>query len=58
MKLFFYRITWGRSPVAVPVLCLILLAGCAAFSSSDAKRGDQHLAAGQWEEAKIGIAHV
>ena len=32
---------------------LPLLAGCAMFSSPDAKRGDQHLAAGNWEEASL-----
>lgn len=32
---------------------LVLLAGCAYFTSSDLKRGDQHLAAGQWEEASL-----
>ena len=30
-----------------------LLAGCAYFESTDVKRGDQHLAAGKWEEATI-----
>ncbi|HEU4683881.1 MAG TPA: tetratricopeptide repeat protein [Nitrospira sp.] len=30
---------------------VIFLTGCAYFMSSDAKRGDQQLAAGQWEEA-------
>ncbi len=32
---------------------LVLLAGCAYFSSPDIKRGDQHLAAGNWEEASL-----
>ncbi len=32
---------------------LLLLAGCAMLSSPDAKRGDQHLAAGNWEEASL-----
>ncbi len=32
---------------------LLLLAGCAYFSSNDVKRGDQHLAAGKWEEASL-----
>ena len=30
-----------------------LLAGCAYFESTDVKRGDQHLAAGKWEEATV-----
>lgn len=30
-----------------------LLAGCAYFESNDVKRGDQHLAAGKWEEATM-----
>ncbi|HKR79595.1 MAG TPA: secretin N-terminal domain-containing protein [Nitrospira sp.] len=34
-------------------LCGIQLGGCAYFESSDIKRGDQHLAAGKWEEATI-----
>lgn len=32
---------------------LVLFAGCAYFSSPDIKRGDQHLAAGKWEEASL-----
>ena len=32
---------------------MVLLAGCAYFSSADIKRGDQHLAAGNWEEASL-----
>ena len=32
---------------------VILLAGCAYFNSPDVKRGDQHLAAGNWEEASL-----
>ena len=34
---------------------LPLVVGCAMISSPDAKRGDQHLAAGNWEEA--GLAY-
>ncbi|HJR76027.1 MAG TPA: secretin N-terminal domain-containing protein [Nitrospiraceae bacterium] len=37
-------------------LCLggiFLAAGCAMVNSPDAKRGDQHLAAGNWEEASL-----
>ena len=30
-----------------------ILAGCSIFASADAKRGDQHLEAGRWEEASI-----
>jgi general secretion pathway protein D len=30
-----------------------LLGGCAYFESNDVKRGDQHLAAGKWEEATM-----
>jgi general secretion pathway protein D len=29
------------------------LAGCALFTPADVKRGDQHLAAGNWEEASL-----
>jgi general secretion pathway protein D len=36
-----------------PFTALLLLAGCAYFSSPDIKRGDQHLAAGNWEEASL-----
>lgn len=32
---------------------VLLLSGCAHFESSDVKRGDQHLAAGKWEEASL-----
>jgi general secretion pathway protein D len=31
----------------------IAFTGCALFASPDAKRGDQHLAAGHWEEASL-----
>jgi general secretion pathway protein D len=34
---------------------MAILAGCAYFNSPDIKRGDQHLAAGNWEEA--GLAY-
>lgn len=49
----------GALPVQKPwhpviyALVLLSLGGCAVFMSSDAKRGDQHLAAGQWEEASL-----
>lgn len=48
------RVYWisPRSGYAAPLLfALALLAGCLA--SQDAKRGDQHLAAGNWEEASL-----
>src|SRR5262245_56856488 len=32
---------------------LTLFVGCAYFESNDVKRGDQHLAAGKWEEATM-----
>ena len=32
---------------------MAFLAGCAYFGSPDIKRGDQHLAAGNWEEASL-----
>ena len=35
------------------VVTVALVAGCAYFDSSEIKRGDQHLAAGKWEEATI-----
>ncbi|HEY7129496.1 MAG TPA: secretin N-terminal domain-containing protein, partial [Nitrospira sp.] len=34
-------------------LCLSVLQSCAYFESNDIKRGDQHLAAGKWEEATV-----
>jgi len=34
---------------------LVLLAGCAYFNSPDVKRGDQQLAAGNWEEASLAF---
>ena len=34
-------------------LVVVGLAGCALMESPDLKRGDQHLAAGHWEEASI-----
>lgn len=37
----------------VTSMMLVSLAGCAYFTSSDLKRGDQQLAAGQWEEASL-----
>ncbi|THJ19652.1 MAG: hypothetical protein CAF44_014730 [Nitrospira sp. CG24D] len=37
--------------VAPLLLSIVLLSGCLA--SQDAKRGDQHLAAGNWEEASL-----
>src|SRR6187397_35950 len=34
-------------------VCLSCLSACAYFESNDIRRGDQHLAAGKWEEATI-----
>lgn len=34
-------------------VCLSVLQSCAYFESNDIKRGDQHLAAGKWEEATV-----
>ncbi|WP_145976371.1 secretin N-terminal domain-containing protein [Nitrospira moscoviensis] len=38
---------------AVLVLLALSSAGCSLLASSDARRGDQHLAAGNWEEASL-----
>jgi general secretion pathway protein D len=38
---------------AVLVIAGLSGAGCALLTSSDARRGDQHLAAGNWEEASL-----
>ena len=35
------------------VMCGLLITGCGTFVSPDVKRGDQHLAAGNWEEASV-----
>jgi general secretion pathway protein D len=35
------------------VMVAVVCSGCAYFDSSDVKRGDQHLAAGKWEEATL-----
>ena len=35
------------------VIVALVCSGCAYFDSSDVKRGDQHLAAGKWEEATL-----
>jgi general secretion pathway protein D len=41
-----------RRPIATFIIIFAVLSGgCAIFSSPDAKRGDEHLAAGNWEEA-------
>ncbi|MDZ4854712.1 MAG: tetratricopeptide repeat protein [Nitrospirota bacterium] len=37
---------------------MAVLAGCAYFNSPDIKRGDQHLAAGKWEEASLAYKHA
>ncbi len=43
--------------IAVGMWCaigaMVFLAGCAYFNSPDVKRGDQHLAARNWEEASL-----
>ncbi len=42
------------SQKAALVLALALtIAGCSILTSPDAKRGDQHLAGGNWEEAAL-----
>ena len=44
------------TPIRFVPLCLcgiLVVAGCAMFESPDARRGDQHLAAGNWEEASL-----
>ena len=38
---------------AVGVLCCIITTACGTLTSPDVKRGDQHLAAGNWEEATV-----
>lgn len=45
--------SFGRFPGIATIAGLCVLSGCALFVSPDAKRGDQHLAAGQWEEASL-----
>ncbi len=43
-----------RRIVSTPaVVGALVLSGCALFISADAKRADQHLAAGNWEEASV-----
>ena len=49
-KLFQLRFQLVCSAWAIGAL---VLTGCALFLSPDAKRGDQHLAAGNWEEASL-----
>ena len=39
--------------IASRMSIIVLLAICAYFDSNDVKRGDQHLAAGKWEEATM-----
>ncbi len=38
---------------AVGMLCCIVTTACGTLTSPDIKRGDQHLAAGNWEEATV-----
>jgi general secretion pathway protein D len=35
------------------MVCCLALTACGTFASPDVKRGDQHLAAGNWEEATV-----
>ena len=42
-----------RAIQAIQGLGFVWMAGCALLVSPDAKRGDQHLAAGNWEEASL-----
>ncbi len=44
--------TRGLVTTACLVGCLVIT-GCGTFMSPDVKRGDQHLAAGNWEEASV-----
>ena len=44
---------FGQSSGIVQIIGLCVLSGCALFVSPNAKRGDQHLAAGNWEEASL-----
>jgi general secretion pathway protein D len=43
----------GKAAVIIQVVVLAGATGCALLVSPDAKRGDQHLAAGHWEEASL-----
>lgn len=45
----------GKAAVFIQIAVLIGVTGCALLVSPDVKRGDQHLAAGNWEEA--GLAY-
>jgi general secretion pathway protein D len=40
------------------IVAMAFLAGCAYFNSPDIKRGDQHLAAGNWEEASLAYKNA
>ena len=44
---------FGRSAGIIQITGLCVLSGCALFVSPDAKRGDQHLGEGHWEEASL-----
>ena len=48
------NLRYCRAAIALTILagCLTLTA-CGALNSADVKRGDQHLAAGNWEEASV-----
>jgi len=43
----------GKPIKLVQILWLLMVASCALFVSPDVKRGDQHLAAGKYEEALL-----
>ncbi len=48
-------------PIRTPLVfigIIALFSGCAYFGSPDLKRGDQHLAAGKWEEASLAYRQV
>jgi general secretion pathway protein D len=55
MNIFRVRESHLRRTVVrgIHITGLVLLAGCAYFNSPDIKRGDHHLAAGNWEEASL-----
>ena len=50
-QVHFRDIDWFRPLLAIAMLCAGLITACTV--SPDVKRGDQHLAAGNWEEATV-----
>ncbi len=48
LSVFRCQLVWSAWAAAA-----LVFTGCALFASPDAKRGDQHLAAGNWEEASL-----